>query len=150
MPFNSYLISRLEKLISCANILLILYIVLQAQKLVDVIMPINKISQLVATVIDYPYLDVDYAVIKPVPLIIDSAIYYDPSAPDNSLDVEPFLTPLIFNNQISFIVENATFGGNRTDPARGKVKELKITYSYNGIRSTMICKEKATVALQCF
>lgn len=113
-------------------------------------MPINKVSQLVATVIDYPYLDVDYPVIKALPLIIDSAIYYDPSVPNDSLDVEPYLTPLILNNQLSFVVENDTFGGNRTDPARGKVKELKVTYSYNGIKSTMICKEKATVLLQCF
>ncbi len=113
-------------------------------------MPINKISQLVATVIDYPYLDSEYPVMIPLPLIIDSAIYYDPSMPSNSLDVEPYLSPLILNNHLSFVVENDTFGGNRTDPARGKVKELKITYSYNGIKSTMICKEKATVVLQCF
>lgn len=113
-------------------------------------MAINKVSQLVATVIDYPYLDIDYPVIKPIPLLVDSAIYYDPSEPANSLDVEPYLTPLIHNNQLSFVVENETFGGNRTDPARGKVKELRITYTYNGIKSTMTCKEKATVLLQCF
>ena len=113
-------------------------------------MPIKKVSQLVATVIDYPYLEAEMPVSMPVPLIIDSAIYYDPSTPNNTLDVEPYLTPLIFNNHLTFIVENETFGGNRNDPARGKVKELKITYSYNGIKSTMICKEKATVVLQCF
>ncbi len=112
-------------------------------------MPIKKTTQLVATVIDYPYLDADFPVAMPLPLVIDSAIYYDPSNPSHSIDVEPYLTPLIFNNHLSFVVENDTFGGNRTDPARGKVKELKITYSYNGIKSTMVCKEKATVILQC-
>lgn len=113
-------------------------------------MPVKKVSQLVATVIDYPYLEAEMPVPIPVPLVIESAIYYDPSAPEKSIDVEPYLTPLIFNNHLTFIVENETFGGNRTDPARGKVKELKITYGYNGIKSTMICKEKATVVLQCY
>lgn len=113
-------------------------------------MPIKKTSQLVATVIDYPYLDEELPVAMPLPLMIESAIWYDPSNPGSSTDVEPYLTPMIFNNQLSFIAENDTFGGNRNDPAHGKVKELKITYSYNGIKSTMICKEKATVILQCY
>lgn len=105
---------------------------------------------MIATVIDYPYLDSELPVPIPVPLMIESAIYYDPASPGSSVNVEPYLTPLIYNNQLSFIVENDTFGGNRNDPSRGKVKELKITYSYNGIKSTMVCKEKATVVLQCY
>ena len=111
-------------------------------------MPIKKITQLVATVIDYPYLDEEHPVAIPTPLIIDSAIYYDPSHPSNYIDVEPFLSRLVVYNKLAFILENEVFGGNRNDPAPGKVKELKITYSYNGITSTLICKEKASVILQ--
>ena len=111
-------------------------------------MPINKITQLVATVIDYPYLDAELPAAIPTPLVIDSAIYYDPSKPDNFIDVEPFLSKLVIYNKLAFIVENAVFGGNRNDPAQGKVKQLKITYTYNGITSTLVCKEKASVVIQ--
>ena len=112
-------------------------------------MPINKITQLTATVIEYPYLDKEYLTLNPVPLIIDSAIYYNPRNPAQSIDVEPFISALVINNKVSFIVENETFGGHRNDPAQGIVKALKITYTYNGITATMLCKEKSTVILQC-
>ena len=111
-------------------------------------MPINKVTQLVATVIDYPYLDAEYPVAIPTPLIIESAMYYDPQKPGEGIDVEPFLSRLVIYNKLAFIVENAVFGGSRNDPAEGKVKELKITYSYNGILSTLVCKEKASVLIQ--
>ena len=111
-------------------------------------MPINKTTQLTATVIEYPYLEKEFPTPIPLPLVIESAIYYDPDMPQSSIDVEPFLSKLNLNNQLSFIVENDLFGGNRNDPAPGKVKELKLTYFYNGIRSTLVCKEKATVILQ--
>ncbi len=111
-------------------------------------MPVNKITQLVATVIDYPYLDKDRPVPAAIPLVIDTAIYYNPADLSVVLNVEPYLSALIVNNRLSFIVENDVFGGNRNDPAPGIVKELKLTYVYNGIKSTLVCKEKATVVLQ--
>jgi len=113
-------------------------------------MPLNKVTQLVATVIDHPYKDKEAPVKIPMPLIIDSAIYYDPKDLSVVLDVEPYLSRLLVNNKLSFIVENDLFGGNHNDPAPGIVKELKLTYSYNGIKSVLVCKEKATVVLQAY
>ena len=113
-------------------------------------MPPNKITQLSATVINYPYMDKEYPVAIPVPLIIESAMFYNPSKPEECIDVEPFLNKLLVNNRLEFIVENETFGGNRNDPSPGIVKALKITYLYNGIRSELLCKEKSTVILLGF
>ncbi len=113
-------------------------------------MPIAKTTQLTATILEYPYNDKLRPSSMPVPLIIDEAIYFDPNEPSNFVNVEPSLNKLVINNQLSFIVENDTFGGNRIDPAPGRVKELRLTYSYNGILSTLLCKEKATVILQGF
>ena len=111
-------------------------------------MAIAKITQLTATVIEYPYNDKLLQSAPPVPFIVDEAIYFDPENSDNFLDVEPYLNKLVVNNRLSFIVENETFGGNRNDPASGRVKVLRLTYSYNGILSTLLCKEKASVVLQ--
>ena len=112
-------------------------------------MPINKATQLVATIVEHPYLDKECPTVLPVPLVIDSAIYYNPANQAQSLDVEPYISGLIIDNRVSFIVENETFGGNRNDPAPRIVKMLRLTYSYNGITTTMTCKEKSTVILQC-
>ncbi len=111
-------------------------------------MSIAKTTQLIATILEYPYNDKLRPSSIPVPLIIDEAVYFDPNDPSNALNVEPYLNQLVINNQLSFIVENETFGGNRIDPAPGRVKELRLTYSYNGILTTLLCKEKATVILQ--
>jgi hypothetical protein len=113
-------------------------------------MPHTKVSQLTATVIEYPYNDKLLASAMPIPLVIIAALYYDPKQPGNCLNVEPHLSPLAINNKLAFIAENDTFGGNRNDPAPGCVKELKITYSYNGIQSTLTCKEKASVILHAY
>lgn len=113
-------------------------------------MSINKISQLVATIVEYPYMDKMYPTSTGIPLVITEAYYYDPADIKSGVDVESYLSALLINNKLSFIVENETFGGNRNDPAPGVVKELKLSYLYNGITSTMICKEKSTVTLQAY
>ncbi len=113
-------------------------------------MPLSKVTQLVATVIDHPYKEKLAATKIPVPLYIESAIYYDPADLSVVLDVEPYISPLLLNNHLSFVVENDLFGGDHNDPAPGVVKELKLVYNYNGIKSTLICREKATVVLQAY
>lgn len=113
-------------------------------------MPVNKVSQLTATIVNYPYLEKEHPVAIPVPLMIEKAVYYNPAQPSDALDVEPYLSRLVVNNRLEFIVENEVFGGNRNDPAPGVVKELHISYSYNGIKSEFVCKEKATVVILAY
>jgi len=113
-------------------------------------MPITKTTQLSATVINYPYLDKERPVAGNMPLVIESALYYNPDLPTQQLDVEPYITRLLVNNRLEFIVENETFGGNRSDPAPGIVKAFRMVYRYNGIRSELECKEKSTVVLLAY
>ncbi len=113
-------------------------------------MPVKKVTQLNVSVVEYPYMDKEFPVSPASPLVIESAIYYDPADRSVVLDVEPFLSPLLVNNRLAFVVENDAFGGNRHDPAPGVVKELKLVYRYNGISSTLVCREKSTVVLHAY
>ena len=113
-------------------------------------MPLTKVTQLAVTVIEQPYKEKEAPAKIPIPLYIDSAVYYAPNDLSVVLNVEPYLSPMLVNNRLAFVVENELFGGNHNDPAPGVVKELKLTYCYNGIKSTLICKEKGTVVIHAY